>query len=90
MRPRTDARMITVEDVMAGVHLVLRGVIVVGTPARADDGDVVDHRTDVWPPIADLNAALAMFPRADLHRIDLGHQLARSTGEVSHVLPIEG
>ncbi|TXT28807.1 MAG: hypothetical protein FD138_2515 [Planctomycetota bacterium] len=81
--------MIAVEDVMPGVHLVLSRVIVVGTPARPHDGDVVDHRTDMRPPIADLNAALTARPIANLHRIQLGHQLARPAREVTHVLAIE-
>src|SRR5690242_20105046 len=70
MRPRTDARMIAVEDVMPGVELVLRRVIVIGTPARADDGDIVNHRPDVRPPVGHLDAAFTARPIPDLHWIE--------------------
>ena len=46
----------------------LRAVVVVGRPHRADDGDVVDAVADVRPPVADLDAALAVLLEADLQR----------------------
>src|SRR5262249_57385311 len=81
-------RVVAVDDVMAGVEFVLGGVVVVGHPHRADDGQVIDAGADVRPPVADLDAALAPFAVADLHGIDLGHQVARHAREVADVAAV--
>ncbi len=70
MDPRADRRELTLEHVPASVELKLGAMIVVGRPHRADDGDLVDARADVRPPVADLDSGLAAFGRADLKRIE--------------------
>ena len=85
MHPGAERRVRAVEDVPAGVELVLGGVVVVGGPDRAHHGDVVDAGADVRPPVADLDAAAAALAIADLEREDRGHQLA--VGEkFAHIL----
>ena len=76
MDPGAQRRELAVEHVPAGVELRLRAVVVVGGVHRADHGDVVDAAADVRQPVADLDAALAVFLEADLERIELVPLLA--------------
>ena len=64
-------RLLLVELVPAVVHLELGGVVVVGGVHRPHEGDVVDARRQVRPPVADLDARLAVLLEPDLEREDL-------------------
>ena len=77
--PRADRGMRPFADVPAGVELELGAVVVVGRPERADDGDVVGARADVLPPVADLQAALAVLPEA---RVQAHQDLAAAVRRV--------
>ena len=59
--PRADGRERAFARMPAGVPGELRAVVVVDGPQRADDGEVVGARADVLPPVADLQAALAVL-----------------------------
>jgi len=85
MNPGADARVIAIEDVMRCMKLILRGVIVVRAPARPHDGQIIDHATDVRPPITHLNTARPPRLEANLQRIQLGHQLPRPARKVPDV-----
>ena len=76
MHPGADRRKKAIEPIAAGVKLKLSAVVDVVGPHRADDGQIVDATADVRPPIADLDAALAAFAEADLHRVQLGENLS--------------
>ena len=89
MDPRPDRRMEAVKNVAAGVKLKLSRVVVVCRPHRSHDGDVIDARADVRPPVAHLDPALAALLESDLQRVQRPHQLARRPGKVAHVLPIK-
>ena len=80
--PRADRGKDSFEHVPAGVELQLGAVIVVGRPHRADDGQVVDARADVRPPVADLDPGLAPLAIADLKRIE--HLANVAVGVVGH------
>ena len=88
MDPRAERRVVAVEDVMAGVELVLGGVVVVRDPDRAHDGQVINAAADARPPVADLNAALAALAVADLQGVNPRHEGARPAGEVADVLAV--
>ena len=66
MYPGADGRVITLEELAAGVKLQLRAMIVVGRPGRANERDVVGAPGQVRPPVADFDAALSVFSLADL------------------------
>src|ERR671912_108238 len=57
--------------VPAGVELQLRRVVVVGRPHRPHDRDVVNAPGQVRPPVADLDAGLAVLLEPDLRRVEL-------------------
>jgi hypothetical protein len=85
-----DGREEALEDVPAGVELELGRVVVVGGPHRAHHRQAVHAAGQVRPPVADLDAALALLPEADLQRIQLAQQRPRRAGEVADVLAIIG
>ena len=65
--------------VPARVELKLGTVVVVGSPERADDRDVVGTRADVLPPVANLQPALAIFLEA---RVQAHQDLAAAVHRV--------
>ena len=64
------------------MELSLGTVVVVGGPHAADDGQVIDHATDVGEEIGDLDAALAAFFKLDLGWIEFVSLL--TVGIVDH------
>ena len=51
------------------MELSLRSVVRVGRPHRANDRKLIDLRSDMREPVADLDTALAVFLESDLERI---------------------
>ena len=90
--PGADRGMSPLADVPAGVELELGAVVVVGSPERADHGEVVGTRADVLPPVADLQPALAVFPEAGVQaHQDLAAAVRRvARDDVFELLRVEG
>src|SRR5436305_1884238 len=82
VNPGADRWMEALEDVPAGVELQLGGVIVVGRPHRAHDGEVVGTLAEARPPVAEFHAILAALREADLQWIELVQQRPRRADEV--------
>ena len=59
-----------------GMELQLAGVVIIGCPHGSNECHVVDAIAQLRPPVANFNAALAVFPVPDLHGEDLSHQLS--------------
>ena len=51
------------------MELGLRSVVRVGRPHRANDRKLIDLRSDMREPVADLDTALAVFLESNLERI---------------------
>ena len=79
-------------DVPAGVELELGAMVVVRSPERADDRDVVGTRADVLPPVADLEPALAVFPEAGVqtHQDSATSMRRVARDNVFQLLRVEG
>ena len=63
----------TIKNMSSSVELKLRGVIVIGGPHRTHNSNVVDTAADVWPPIADRDAAFSTSLKSNLCWIQRRH-----------------
>ena len=86
MNPGSDGWKEALKDMAARVKLQLRGVVVVGGPRRANDGQIVNAISHVREPVTDFDAALTALPIADLHGKKLRHHLSLARDKFNDIL----
>lgn len=68
-----------------GMKLQLSGVVVVRSPHRSYDRNIINTAANVRPPVADIDSTFTATSVSNLHGVDLSHHGSRFAAEVSHV-----